>query len=58
MVKKRAKVNTDHVKVQKRKMSGYDKDLFGDKLRQLDWSLLDVLEDVDIMWGMIYKGLL
>lgn len=58
MVKKRAKVNTAKVEVRKRRRSGYDKDMFGDKLRQLDWSLLDVLEDVDTMWEMIYMGLL
>lgn len=27
-------------------------------LAELDWSVLDLLDDVDMMWGMIYKALL
>lgn len=58
LVKKRVKTNTARVEVRRRKKTNYDREVFKQKLLDLDWSLLDVLDDVDVMWGMIYKGLM
>ena len=32
-------------------------DIFQRNLRKLDWSILDLLDNVDDMWSMIYKAI-
>lgn len=58
MVKKHMKMPHDRVEIRKRKMADYDVDLFGHRLKNIDWSIIDLLNDVDEVWDMIHKGLL
>lgn len=58
IIKKREKILQERVEIRKRKMVDYDVAVFSDKLINLDWSVLELLQDVDEMWDMIYKGLL
>lgn len=58
MVKKREKVLHELVEIRKRKMADYDVDIFCQKLINLDWSIIDLLSDVNETWDMIYKGIL
>lgn len=44
--------------IKKRMFKNYDTDILGDNLVELDWSVLDLLNDVNIAWSMLYKGLL
>lgn len=44
--------------INRRSLRHYKTETFGDILRDLDWSLLDVISDVDTAWAMIYKGIL
>lgn len=58
MVKKRLQPSGDRTEIRKRKMSDYNLETFGHNLAALDWSTLDLLTDVNLMWDMIYRGLL
>lgn len=58
LVKKRVKPNIEMTEFRKRKMSRFNSEEFMDTWRDLDWSVLELLDDVDEMWDMIYKGLL
>lgn len=57
LIKKRSKVNVEMVEVRRRNMRKYDRDVFCEKIEKLDWSLLDILVDVNEMWIMIYKAI-
>lgn len=58
IVKKRIKLNLEKVEIRKRKMSSYDAETFGMKLKDLDWSILGLLNNVNDMWNMIYLALI
>lgn len=58
MIKRREQLVIERIEVRNRKMSDYDLDIFAHKLINIDWSILDLLEDVNEMWDMIYKGLI
>lgn len=58
LVKKRAKQIIEKVEIKKRKMSRYDSEEFMDTFKNLDWSVLNLLQSVDEMWNMIHKAIL
>lgn len=58
LVKRRAKPTIELIEIRKRKMTGYDSEAFTDTLVNLDWSVMDLLNDVNEMWTMIYKAIL
>lgn len=56
LIKKRTRPIVDLVEVRKRK--NYNCEQFGMKLTQLDWSVLNLLSDVNEIWNMINSALL
>lgn len=58
LVKKRQRNILELYYICKRSFENYDRDVFADKLAELDWSVLELLCDVNLAWQMVYKGLL
>lgn len=58
LIKKRGKVVPDRIEIRKRKMVNYDSDTLAQLLMDIDWSILDLLHNVDEMWNMVYKGII
>lgn len=58
MVKRRQSWNKEFEYLYKRSFRNYDKETLYNKLHELDWTILDLLEDVNLAWSMIYKGIL
>lgn len=44
--------------IYKRSFKNYDVDTLDEKLHEIDWSILDLLVDVNLAWSIVYKGLL
>lgn len=57
-IKKREKVNIEYVEIRKRKMCEYNLDFFSNRLKDLDWSIINLLQDVNEMWNMLYNGII
>lgn len=57
LIKKRVKLPIELIEVRKRKMSNYCKESLSNKLNMLDWSLIDLLQDVNEIWEMIRKAI-
>ena len=55
--KKRKHIVREKNYVYCRSYRNYNKDIFQRNLRKLDWSILDLLDNVDDMWSMIYKAI-
>lgn len=58
IVKKRESVKTETMRVYKRSFKNYDKEVFQERLCELDWSTIDCLTDVDVMWRMVLSGII
>lgn len=58
IIKKRLTKPVELENIRKRSFKHYDRECFGDKLFELDWSVIDLLHDVNIAWKMLYKGML
>lgn len=58
VVKKRLTKPVELEIIRKRTFKNYDQETFGDRLFELDWSILDLLHDVNLAWSMLYKGML
>lgn len=56
--KKRVVKDKEFVYIRKRSMRHYDVDTFSLNLQQLDWSVMRLLDDVNIAWKMLYEGIL
>ena len=39
-------------------IKNYNRNLFQENLRNLDWSIFDLLDNSEDMWSMIYKAIL
>lgn len=57
-IKKRLSVPVEFEYVTKRSFKNYNSEIFGEILADIDWSVIDLLRDVDLVWDMVYKGLL
>ena len=57
IVKKRKHIKKEKEYVHFRSYRNYKKHTFQTNLKKLDWSILDVLENVDDMWSMIYRAI-
>lgn len=57
-IKKRLPVEKEFVQIKKRTVRNYNVDEFSQNLEELDWSILDEFEDVNIAWNMVLKGIL
>lgn len=55
IIKKREKVVCEYEYIYKR---NYDLKADSEILQKLDWSVINLLEDVNIAWSMLYKGIL
>lgn len=58
LVKKRQHIISEHEYIHKRSFKNYDIDTLAERLCELDWTILDLLVDVNLAWSMVYKGLL
>lgn len=58
IVKKREIIKNQVKYVFKRNFRHYDKTLFQERLNNLDWSVIDQLNNVDEMWSMVLSGIL
>ena len=57
IVKKRKHIVGEKKYVYCRSYRNYNKDIFQENLRKLDWSILDLLDNIEDMWCMIYKAI-
>lgn len=57
LIKKRKKIARKHEIRLCRSYKNYDKVLFMEKLSSLDWSVLNLLSNVDDMWNMILQAI-
>lgn len=58
VIKKRIAPRDEFEFIYKWSYRDYDYDTFCDILCDLDWSIINLLNDVNLAWGMLYKGLL
>lgn len=58
MTKKREKIINEYQYIRKRSFRNFEVDTFSEALSDLDWSVLDLLSDVNVAWNMVYKGIL
>ena len=57
IIKKRKNIIREKKYVYCRSYKNYDKNIFQSKLKNLDWTIFDLLDNVDDMWNMIYKAI-
>lgn len=57
IVKKRKKTHRQYEYRYCRQYKLFDSIIFQNKLESLDWSIYDLLTDVDEMWSMLYNGI-
>lgn len=55
IIKKRERVTNEYEYIHKRAFKNYDADIFGETLAELDWTIIDLLEDPNTAWSMLYK---
>lgn len=58
ITKKRLSTLAEYDYVVKHSLTNYDIDSFSETLAELDWSIIDLLDDVILAWEMVYKGIL
>lgn len=58
IIKKRERVINEYEYIYKRSFKNYDVDKYSEILTELDWSIIDLLDDPNIAWSMVYKGIL
>lgn len=58
VIKKRISEPPVFENICKRSFRHYDCDKFSTRLCDLDWTVLDVIDDVNLAWNMLYTGLL
>ena len=57
IIKKRKNIIREKKYVYCRSYKNYDKNIFQSNLKNLDWTIFDLLDNVDDMWNMIYKAI-
>lgn len=57
IVKKREKIKRTFEYKRTRSYKSYNGVIFQDKLNNLDWSIFDILSDVDDMWNMLHSAI-
>ena len=57
IIKKRKNIIREKKYVYCRSYKNYDKNIFQSKLKNLDWTIFNLLDNVDDMWNMIYKAI-
>ena len=56
IIKKRTRTVREKKYIYCRRYRNYNKAIFQENLRKLDWTILDLLDNVEDMWSMIYKA--
>lgn len=58
VIKKRVAEVKEFEYIYKRSLKTYDAEVYQQKLMELDWSVMDLLNDVDEMWNMLKNAML
>lgn len=58
VVKIRLSAPVEYDYITKRSLKNYDIDSFSEILIELDWSIINLLDDINLAWTMVYKGIL